>query len=112
MGPTLISRCRTPRSMYFSAVSTVRPDRGSLLPMVEMSMPESRFDQMSHTFHCQNVKCAKAFQVVLRKLLKANKVVCPECGHSISIRESKKMGAIRKDFDTAEKLDTKAKKVK
>lgn len=75
----------------------------------QMPMPESHFDQMFHTFRCQNVKCRKVFQEVLRKLLKANKVVCPECGHPISIRESKKMGAIRKDFDTAEKLDTKAK---
>jgi len=77
-----------------------------------MSMPESHFDQMFHTFRCQNVKCGKVFQEVLRKLLKANKVVCPECGHPINIRDSKKTGAIRKDFDTAQALDTKAKKAK
>jgi transcription initiation factor IIE alpha subunit len=71
-------------------------------------MPVSHFDQMSHRFHCQNVKCRNLFSVVLRQLLKADKVVCPECGHAINIRDSKKRGAIRKDFDTAERLDIEA----
>jgi rRNA maturation endonuclease Nob1 len=65
----------------------------------------SHFDQMSHTFHCQNVKCRKVFPIVLRELLKADHVVCPECGHSISIVDSKKKGALLKDFDTAQNLD-------
>jgi len=72
-------------------------------------MPESQFDQISHTFRCQNVKCRAVFQEALRKLLKINKVVCPKCGHPIDIQESKERGAIKKDFDTAEKRDIKAK---
>lgn len=71
-------------------------------------MPVSHFDQLFHTFRCQNTKCRELFNVVLRRLLEMDKVVCPKCGHPINIRESKKRGAIRKDFDTAQNLDIKA----
>jgi hypothetical protein len=70
----------------------------------------SHFDQMSHTFHCQNVKCRKVFPVVLRELLKADHVVCPDCRHLISILDSKKKGALRKDFDSAQNLDIAARR--
>ena len=70
----------------------------------------SHFDQMSHTFRCQNVKCRKVFPIVLRELLKADHVDCPGCGHSISILDSKKKGALRKDFDAAQNLDIAARR--
>ena len=70
----------------------------------------SQFDQMSHLFHCQNVKCRAPFKIMLRELLKADHVHCPACGQKMSIIDSKKSGALRKDFDAAEKLDIAARR--
>ena len=75
-------------------------------------MAASHFDEMSHRFRCQNVKCRNLFSVVLRRLLEVDKIVCPECGQTMDIRDSKKRGAIRKDFDTAERLDIEAARMK
>ena len=68
-------------------------------------MPISHFDKMLHTFTCENTKCSKTFQQVLRSLLNADKVICPECGTAIDIRESKRTGNIGIDFDAADQLD-------
>jgi DNA-directed RNA polymerase subunit RPC12/RpoP len=70
----------------------------------------SQFDQRSHTFQCQNVKCRKEFEIVLRQLLKADHVDCPKCGHAISILDSKKKGTIRRDLDAADKADNAARR--
>ena len=63
------------------------------------------FDQRLHKFVCENPKCGKVFEEVIRRLLKANEVVCPHCGVSIDIRESKGSGAVGKAIDTADQMN-------
>jgi len=70
----------------------------------------SHFETTSHSFLCQNVKCRNVFEVPLRRLLEVDRVVCPACGQRIGIEESKKKGAVRKDFDEAERLDIEARR--
>lgn len=76
-------------------------------------MPISYFDQMFHTFACENPKCGKEFKQILRSLLKADEVLCPHCGTAKDIREAKRYpGKIWHDFDTAQQLDIKGKEKK
>lgn len=67
----------------------------------------SYFDQIPYTFKCESPECGKQFQKILWSFLQADKVVCPECGMSIGIRESKRHGDIAKRIDTAQQLDAK-----
>jgi hypothetical protein len=68
-------------------------------------MTLSHFDQDLYPFTCHDPKCGKTFQKVLRSLLYAKMVVCPHCGDSEDITESKRTGAIGKALDTASALD-------
>ena len=65
----------------------------------------SAYDEMSHTFTCENTQCGHRFQKLLRGLLKADKVVCPECGVAIDIHEAKRTGKVGLDFNTASEID-------
>jgi hypothetical protein len=68
-------------------------------------MMVSRFDEMLHTFRCENPQCGETFQHLLRRLLDLKEVVCPKCGTAIDIRESKRTGEIGLDFATASEID-------
>jgi hypothetical protein len=68
-------------------------------------MPMSYFDTMSHSFNCPNAQCGKVFRQTYRSLLQADTVVCPSCGTSIDIRESKLTGDIGSWFITITWLD-------
>jgi hydrogenase maturation factor HypF (carbamoyltransferase family) len=67
----------------------------------------SYFDQMLHTFNCENPQCGHCFQEPLRSLLYADEISCPKCRTKIDIRASKSSGQLGKDFDTAVELDKK-----
>ena len=73
-------------------------------------MPTSRLDEYLHQFRCEAPECRKTFKKVLRSLLHADEVVCPHCGTTIDIRESKSSGDIGRDFDMANDFDNKAMK--
>ena len=72
----------------------------------------SYFDQMTHPFKCSNPKCGEPFKKPLRSLFHADEVVCPKCGATEDIRESKRAGSIGLDFHTASELDKQVSKEK
>jgi transcription initiation factor IIE alpha subunit len=84
----------------------LRAGMGSFLSLKEVVMP-SYFDQLSHPFQCKNPQCRENFEKPLRSLVIVDEVVCPKCGSTQDIRESKRTGEIGKDFDTATELDKK-----
>ncbi len=65
----------------------------------------SAFDDTTHTFTCENAQCGHRFNEFLRSLLHMEKVVCPECGTTKDIRESKRTGPVGLDFNTATEID-------
>jgi DNA-directed RNA polymerase subunit RPC12/RpoP len=64
-------------------------------------MPHDAFQQIIHPFRCQREGCGQPFGKRLSLLQRVDEVFCPKCGAAIDIRESKRTGAIGKDFDTA-----------
>jgi len=68
-------------------------------------MPTSHLDYPPHIFQCENPQCGNAFEKSLGSLVYANEVVCPKCGTSIDIRESKRTGDLGLWFSTAGELD-------
>jgi transcription elongation factor Elf1 len=71
-------------------------------------MPTSHFDQLSHSFTCPNWQCGQVFQETYRRLIHLDEVVCPACGATIDIRESKRTGEVGSWFNTVAELDKKA----
>ncbi len=67
----------------------------------------SYFDQMSHTIKCPAPECGKTFEQTYRSLVETDKVVCPACGTTIDIRESKRTGEIGLWFNTLAELGKK-----
>jgi hypothetical protein len=55
-----------------------------------VTLAATLLDGMSHAFHCPNAQCSEFFEKTYRNLLKADNVVCPACGTTIDIRESKR----------------------
>jgi hypothetical protein len=47
-------------------------------------------NEMSHAFHCPNAQCNDFFEQTYQSLLMVDAVVCPACGTTIDIRESKR----------------------
>ena len=47
-------------------------------------------NEMSHAFHCPNAQCNDFFEKTYQSLLMVDAVVCPACGTTIDIRESKR----------------------
>jgi hydrogenase maturation factor HypF (carbamoyltransferase family) len=58
----------------------------------------SYFDVTLHPFKCESPQCGETFEESLRSLFHASEVVCPKCGMSIDIRESKRTGKISFGF--------------
>ena len=57
-------------------------------------MAISYFDEVPHPFKCAKPQCGKVFFKSYRRLIQADKVVCPKCRTTIDIRESKRTGDI------------------
>jgi hypothetical protein len=47
-------------------------------------------NEMSHAFYCPNAQCNEFFEKTYQSLLVVDEVVCPACGTTIDIRESKR----------------------
>jgi len=71
-------------------------------------MGTSHFDTMSHEFECPKPECRHVFPETYRRLLKLDEVVCPKCGATIDIRESKRTGEVGSWINTVSELDKKA----
>jgi hypothetical protein len=67
----------------------------------------SRFDLMFHSFKCPNPQCGEVFDESYRRLLELDEVVCPKCGVSKDIRESKRTGEVGSWINTVAELDKK-----
>jgi hypothetical protein len=68
-------------------------------------MTASHLDQLTYKFLCSGPQCGNAFEQTLRSLIQAKEVVCPACGATKDIRESRSTGEIGQWIDTAMQLD-------
>ena len=72
----------------------------------------SAFDEMQHTFTCSNAQCGERFQETIGRLVQLNEVVCPKCGTTEDIRESKRHGPIGLEINTTSNIEKERRKKK
>jgi hypothetical protein len=54
----------------------------------------AKYVQLNYSFVCMEAECGRQFEVPLHALTRIDSVVCPTCGASQDIRESKATGDI------------------